>query len=327
MLRQGFSLKAGIVGGAGYTAGELVRILLGHPAAVIEWIHSSSNVGNLVSDVHADLMGDTELAFTNNMDFNSVDVVFLCMGHGKSVSFMTEHQLPDEVKVIDLSNDFRLKRSDHEFIYGLPEANRSAIASCRYLANPGCFATSIQMAVLPLAAGKLLKEIHVHAITGSTGAGQAPSGTTHFSWRNGNVSTYKAFGHQHLGEISETLHQLMPAFEGALYFVPMRGNFSRGILASVYLDCELNEEEAIGMYEEFYRSHPFVTISRKPVDVKQVVNTNKCLLNLKKYGGKLHIVSVIDNLTKGASGQAVQNMNLMFGLDESEGLRLKPVAF
>lgn len=320
-------IKAGIVGGAGYTAGELMRILLGHPGATVEWIHSSSNAGNLVADVHSDLLGDTALTFTDVMDFNSVNVVFLCMGHGKSVSFMEQYQLPEIVKVIDLSNDFRLSRSDHEFIYGLPEVNRSSIVSCRFLANPGCFATSIQMAVLPLAAGNLLKEIHVHAITGSTGAGQAPSGTTHFSWRNGNVSTYKSFEHQHLGEINETLHELMPVFEGPLNFVPMRGNFSRGILASVYLECDLNESEAIRMYEEFYRDHPFVTISRKPIDVKQVVNTNKCLLNLKKYGGKLHIVSVIDNLTKGASGQAVQNMNLMFGLDESEGLRLKPVAF
>ncbi len=320
-------IKVGIAGGAGYTAGELIRILLHHPGASIKWIHSTSNAGNQVADVHADLLGDTDLSFSNEMDFDSVDVVFLCMGHGKSVTFMDQNQLPENVKVIDLSNDFRLNRIGNQFIYGLPEKSRQKIKSCRFLANPGCFATSIQLALLPLAHRRLLKEIHVHAITGSTGAGQAPSGTTHFSWRSGNVSTYKAFGHQHLNEINETLHELMPDFDAPLNFVPIRGNFQRGILASVYLECKLNEEEAVELFKEYYSSHPFVTISGKPVDVKQVVNTNKCLLHVKKYGSKLHVVSVIDNLTKGASGQAVQNMNLMFDLDESEGLRLKPVAF
>jgi N-acetyl-gamma-glutamyl-phosphate reductase len=320
-------IKAGIVGGAGYTAGELIRILMGHPVASIEWIHSSSNAGNPVSDVHADLLGDTDLSFGDKMDFDVVDVVFLCMGHGKSVTFMEKNTLPQTLKVIDLSNDFRLNRGDNEFVYGLPEANRSKIKTCGYLANPGCFATSIQLALLPLAASHLLGEIHVHAVTGSTGAGQAPSGSTHFSWRNGNVSTYKAFGHQHLEEMKETMCELMPGFEDAFNFVPIRGNFSRGILASVYLDCEMDEKEAVELFEKFYSSHPFVTISHRPVDIKQVVNTNKCLLHIKKYGNKLHVVSVIDNLTKGASGQAVQNMNLMFGLDEASGLRLKPVAF
>jgi N-acetyl-gamma-glutamyl-phosphate reductase len=321
-------IKVGIVGGAGYTAGELVRVLLGHPGATIEWIHSSSNAGNLVADVHTDLLGDTVLAFSNEMDFESVDVIFLCMGHGKSITFMENHQLPESLKVIDLSNDFRLNRSNNAFVYGLPELNRTKIKSCRYLANPGCFATSIQLALLPLAASHLLDEIHVHAITGSTGAGQAPSGTTHFSWRNGNISTYKAFGHQHLDEMAETMSELMPDFNKPFNFVPVRGNFTRGILASVYLNCDdLKESEAIELFEKFYSSHTFVTLSKKPVDVKQIVNTNKFLLYVKKYDDKLHIVSVIDNLTKGASGQAVQNMNLMFGLDESEGLRLKPVAF
>ncbi len=320
-------VKAGIVGGAGYTAGELIRILSLHPDVEIEWIHSNSNAGNPITDVHADLLGDVELVFTDQADFNAVDVIFLCMGHGKSRTFMEENQLPQHLKVIDLSNDYRLDRESHTFVYGLPEINRDKISSCQYLANPGCFATSIQLAILPVAAHHSLEEVHVHAITGSTGAGQAPSATTHFSWRNGNVSTYKAFGHQHLGEMNETIDELMPEFSGELNFVPMRGNFTRGILASVYFGSDLKEEEAVRMFEDYYHSHPFVMVSKKPVDVKQVVGTNKCLIHVKKYGAKLHIVSVIDNLTKGASGQAVQNMNLMFGLDESAGLRLKPVAF
>lgn len=320
-------IKVGIVGGAGYTAGELVRILLGHPSAEIVWIHSSSNAGNKLFDVHTDLLGETNLEFCEGMDFEAVDVIFLCMGHGRSATFMKEHNLPDQLKVIDLSNDFRLDRQNNEFVYGLPEVNRPKIKDCRYLANPGCFATSIQLALLPLAASHLLYEIHVHAITGSTGAGQEPSGTTHFSWRNANVSVYKAFGHEHLNEMNETMKELMPDFNEAFNFIPVRGNFSRGILASVYLNCPISETEAIDLFGKFYSTHPFVTISAKPVDVKQVVNTNKCLLHVKKYGSKLHVVSVIDNLTKGASGQAVQNMNLMFGLDEQEGLRLKPVAF
>ncbi|SFD70529.1 N-acetyl-gamma-glutamyl-phosphate reductase [Thermophagus xiamenensis] len=320
-------IKVGIIGGAGYTAGELIRILLRHPIARIEWVHSSSNAGNEVSEVHTDLVGECDLKFTNQMDFGRVDVIFLCMGHGKSETFMNSHQLPANLKVIDLSNDFRLNRVNNDFVYGLPEYNKPKIRGCRYLANPGCFATAIQLALLPLAVSHLLNEIHVHAITGSTGAGQAPSPTTHFSWRNGNVSVYKAFGHQHLNEIVETMTDLMPEFDKPFNFVPMRGNFSRGILASVYMDCQLQESEAVELFDKFYATHPFVTISRRPVDVKQVVNTNKCLLHIKKYGGKLHIVSVIDNLTKGASGQAVQNMNLMFGLEEPEGLNLKPVAF
>ncbi|PWE01186.1 N-acetyl-gamma-glutamyl-phosphate reductase [Marinilabilia rubra] len=320
-------IKVGIVGGAGYTAGELIRILLGHSITQIEWVNSGSNAGNYISDVHADLVGDTEMMFTDQLDFDAVDILFLCMGHGKSKGFMQDHKLPENLKVIDLSNDFRLNRDGNEFVYGLPEVNRPKIKDCKYLANPGCFATSIQLALLPLAASHMLNEIHVHAITGSTGAGQAPSATTHFSWRNSNVSTYKAFGHQHLHEINETMEELMPAFDGPFNFVPMRGNFARGILASVYLDFDPDEQEAVDLFKKFYSTHPFVTVSGKPVDVKQVVNTNKCLLHVRKYGTKLHIVSVIDNLTKGASGQAVQNMNLMFGLDESEGLRLKPVAF
>lgn len=320
-------IKAGIVGGAGYTAGELVRILMGHPGAAIEWINSSSHAGEPVTKVHTDLLGDTDLVFSARPDFESVDVVFLCMGHGRSISFMEENSLPDHLKVIDLSNDFRLDRAAHSFVYGLPEVNRNQISGCQNLANPGCFATSIQLALLPLASRHLLNEIHVHAITGSTGAGQAPSGTTHFSWREGNVSVYKSFRHQHLGEMKETMKELMPGFDRPFNFVPMRGNFTRGILASVYLDFDGDEEEAIELFKKYYSDHPFVTVSPQPVDVKQVVNTNKCLLHVEKHDGKLQVVSVIDNLTKGASGQAVQNMNLMFGLDEPEGLRLKPVAF
>ena len=320
-------IKAGIVGGAGYTAGELLRILIGHPRVSIEWINSSSHAGESVARVHTDLLGDTDIVFSAEPDLQNVDVVFLCMGHGRSKTFIDAHQLPDHLKVIDLSNDFRLDRSSHSFVYGLPEKNRHQIVNSRSLANPGCFATSIQLALLPLAQSHLLNEIHVHAITGSTGAGQAPSGTTHFSWREGNVSVYKSFRHQHLGEMQETLMEFMPGFDQPFNFVPMRGNFTRGILASVYLDFAPDEKEAINLFQEYYRSHPFVTVSPDPVDVKQVVNTNKCLLYIGKYEGKLQIVSVIDNLTKGASGQAVQNMNLMFGLDEPEGLRLKPVAF
>ncbi len=320
-------IKVGIVGGAGYTAGELIRILLGHARAQMVWIHSNSHADAPVWKVHTDLLGDTDLCFTGEMKFDEVDVVFLCMGHGRSVEFMNQNSLPAHLKVIDLSHDFRLKKEGNTFVYALPEMNRPFIKEASYLANPGCFATSIQLALLPLAASHLLSEVHVHAITGSTGAGQAPSGTTHFSWRNNNASVYKAFEHQHLGEINQSMKGLMPAFEGPVNFVPMRGNFPRGILASVYLDCRLSQEEAIVLFEKFYSTHPFVTVSTNPVDIKQVVNTNKCLLHLQKYGGKLHIVSVIDNLTKGASGQAVQNMNLAFGLDESEGLRLKSVAF
>ncbi len=320
-------IKAGIIGGAGYTAGELIRILLGHPRVKIAWIHSNSHAGAAVCEVHTDLTGDTSLRFTGELDFEEVDVVFLCMGHGKSVQFMSDHQLPDHLKVVDLSNDFRLKKEGNRFVYGLPEMVRPQIKEASLLANPGCFATSIQLALLPLAASHLLNEVHVHAITGSTGAGQAPSATTHFSWRSNNASVYKAFEHQHLAEIHQSMHELMPGFSGPINFVPMRGNFPRGILASVYLDCQLTEDEVLHLFQKFYSTHPFVTLSERPVDIKQVVNTNKCLLHLKKHGEKLHIVSVIDNLTKGASGQAVQNMNLMFGLDETEGLHLKPVGF
>jgi N-acetyl-gamma-glutamyl-phosphate reductase len=272
-------------------------------------------------------MGETGLVFSD-IDFDVVDVIFLCMGHGKSAEYLERTKIPPRVKIIDLSHDFRLKRDGNDFIYGLPELNREAIRSARRIANPGCFATGIQLALLPLAsAGLLAGEVHVHAITGSTGAGQLPSGTSHFSWRSGNVSVYKAFQHQHLGEIRQSLAQLQGQFEQPLNFIPVRGNHTRGIFASVYTDFEGTAEEARRLYQSYYEEHPFVHLSPGNPDLKQVVNTNKALLYLEKHDGKLLILSCTDNLLKGASGQAVQNMNLMFGLNETAGLNLKPVAF
>ncbi|MFV0553406.1 MAG: N-acetyl-gamma-glutamyl-phosphate reductase [Mangrovibacterium sp.] len=321
-------IKVGVIGGAGYTAGELLRILINHPKAEIAFVQSSSNAGNAISVVHRDLVGETDLAFVAEPNLASADVLFFCMGHGKSVEFMAKNELPASLKVIDLSHDFRLKREGNAFIYGLPELNREEIKQSQYIANPGCFATGIQLAVLPLAAaGVLADELHVHAITGSTGAGQAPSSTSHFSWRAGNMSVYKAFEHQHLGEIKQSFQQLQPSFEHEVNFIPVRGNHTRGIFASVYTKFSGTLEEAIQLYEQYYAAHPFVHISSENIDVKQVVNTNKALLHLEKHGDKLMILSVTDNLLKGASGQAVQNMNLMFGLDEKCGLNLKPNAF
>ncbi|TKG89073.1 N-acetyl-gamma-glutamyl-phosphate reductase [Puteibacter caeruleilacunae] len=321
-------IKVGIIGGAGYTAGELVRILLNHPEAEISFIHSGSNAGNPICDVHKDLIGETDLVFTAEADFNAIDALFLCMGHGKSVEFMSENELPESLKVIDLSHDFRLKREGNNFIYGLPELDREAIKECKYIANPGCFATGIQLALLPLASAKLLNsEVHVHAITGSTGAGQAPSRTSHYSWRSGNVSAYKMFKHQHLGEIKQSLAQLQGSFDHALNFVPIRGNHTRGIFVSAYVDCDLSEEEAVALFEDYYKEHPFVWVTKQNPDVKQVVNTNKAVLFVEKHDGKIVVISCTDNLLKGASGQAVQNMNLIFGLDEKTGLNLKPVSF
>jgi N-acetyl-gamma-glutamyl-phosphate reductase len=321
-------IKIGIIGGAGYTAGELLRILLNHPETEIGFVQSSSNAGNLVSDVHDDLLGETNLQFTTEMPLDSVDVVFLCMGHGKSVEFMQNSNLPEKLKVIDLSHDFRLKRTGNEFVYGLPELNREAIESAKYIANPGCFATGIQLALLPLAAaGLLTDEVHVQAITGSTGAGQKPTETSHFSWRSSNVSAYKIFEHQHEGEIIQSLKQLQPSFDKDFNFVPIRGNHTRGIFVSAYTNFKESAEEANKLYEDFYQTHPFVFVTKTNPGVKQVVNTNKALIYLEKHGSKLVIITVTDNLIKGASGQAVQNMNLMFGIDEKTGLNLKPVAF
>jgi N-acetyl-gamma-glutamyl-phosphate reductase len=321
-------IKVGIIGGAGYTAGELIRILLNHPQAEIAFVQSSSNAGNLLSDVHTDLLGDTDIRFVAEADFSLIDVAFFCMGHGKSKEFLQKNSVPEKVKIIDLSHDFRLKREGNDFVYGLPELNRELIHKSNKIANPGCFATGIQMAILPLAAAGIIKdELHVNAITGSTGAGQAPSSTSHFSWRNNNLSVYKAFEHQHLGEIGQSFKQLQPGFNHDINFIPVRGNHTRGIFASVYTKFDGSLEEAVTLYQEYYKSHPFVFVSQTNPDLKQVVNTNKAIVYLEKHGNKIMILSVIDNLLKGASGQAVQNMNLIFGLEETTGLNLKAVAF
>ncbi len=321
-------IKIGIVGGAGYTAGELIRILLHHPQVEIVFIHSSSNAGNPVTDVHDDLLGETDLKFSHVHPLHEVDVVFLCMGHGRSREFVNSNSLPAGLKIVDLSHDFRLKKEGNAFIYGLPELNREKIRKSSKVANPGCFATGIQLALLPLAAGGLLTdEMHVQAITGSTGAGQKPTETSHFSWRNSNLSAYKIFEHQHEGEILQSLSQLQPGFDKAFNFIPIRGNHTRGIFVTTYTRFAGTLEEAKERYEEFYKTHPFVVISGKNPAMKQVVNTNKAILYLEKHKDKLVIISLTDNLIKGASGQAVQNMNLMFGMDETTGLNLKPVAF
>lgn len=324
-------IKVGIVGGAGYTAGELLRLLIHHAAVEVDFVYSTSNAGNAVTDVHADLLGQTNLVFTHQIN-PEADVVFLCLGHGNSAKFLNENTFSETTKIIDLSNDFRLKADavfqDKKFVYGLPELQKANIRKARYIANPGCFATTIQLALLPLAKhGKIRSEVHINATTGSTGAGVSPSATTHFSWRDNNFSVYKAFTHQHLGEISESLQSLQPDGIGDLLFIPNRGNFSRGIFASVYLDFEDDLETAYQLYEEFYQEAAFTHLSRKEIHLKQVVNTNHCFLHLHKYQNKLLITSITDNLLKGASGQAVQNMNLMYGFDETEGLRLKGSGF
>ena len=319
-------IRAGIIGGAGYTAGELIRLLVNHPQVEIAFVHSTSNAGNLLTEVHGGLEGETTMRFCAEYDLASVDVVFLCSAHGQSRTWMAEQQLPEGLRIIDLAQDFR--DESEGFVYGLPEMNRRRIREARRVANPGCFATAIQLALLPLAAAGLLEdEVHVTAVTGSTGAGVKPSATTHFSWRSDNLSVYKAFSHQHLLEIGRNLRLLEPAFGQEINFVPMRGDFTRGILASVYTNCPLDEEAARKLYADYYAGAAFTHVAERAVDLKQVVNTNKALVHTAKYGSKLHVVSVIDNLLKGASGQAVQNMNLMFGLDEREGLRLKASAF
>ncbi len=320
-------IKVGIVGGAGYTAGELLRILIFHPEVEITCIQSTSNAGNPISAVHEDLIGESALVFTEKLDTNVVDVIFLCMGHGKSKEFLSENVIPDHIKIIDLSHDYRLKAEGNDFVYGLPELNREDIKSATKIANPGCFATAIQLALLPIAALGKLNEVHINAITGSTGAGQKPTATSHFSWRNNNLSVYKAFSHQHLGEIKQSLCQLQNDFTNEVNFIPVRGNFARGIMATAYTEADMSVEDAVQLYKDYYKDHPFVIISDKNPNLKQVVNTNKGIVFVEKYDGKLFVISMIDNLVKGASGQAVQNMNLMFGLEETTGLRLKPVAF
>ncbi len=320
-------IKVGIIGGAGYTAGELIRILLNHPEAELVAVQSRSHAGKELYVAHSDLEGDIKLTFTENLP-EGLDVVFLCSGHGKSKQVLEDGLVPEGAKVIDLSNDFRIEDASHDFIYGLPEINKAEIKKAQNIANPGCFATAIELSLLPLAkAGLLNQDVHISAITGSTGAGQNPSSTTHFSWRNNNASVYKAFTHQHLAEIKQSLKQLQPNFDKDVNFIPMRGTFTRGILAACYLKLDASEEEVKALYTEFYKNEPFVHITDTNPDVKRVANTNKALLYIQKEGEQMLIIGVIDNLVKGASGQAVQSMNLMFGLDEITGLNLKSVAF
>ena len=321
-------IKIGIIGAAGYTAGELIRLLLRHPKAELVLLHSSSQVGKPVASVHDDLAGETDLHFTDQVNAPELDLLFFCGGHGKTKPFLAAYTLPEDLCLIDLSNEFRLQAPDHDFVYGLPELQREAIRKAQHVANPGCFATCIQLALLPLAdAGELKNEVHITAITGSTGAGQGLSPTSHFSWRNNNLSVYKAFDHQHIPEIEQSLAQLQPSFGHPLNFVPLRGDFTRGILASVYLRSELSGQAARDLYAEYYAEEPFTHLVATNPHLKQVVNTNKGLVQVEKHRDKLHVVSVIDNLLKGASGQAVQNMNLMFGLEENLGLGLKAAAF
>lgn len=337
-------VKIGILGAAGYTGGELIRLLLNHPETEIVFANSESNAGNLVSDVHEGLIGDTDLCFTDQMPFDKVDVVFFCFGHGKSEAFLKEHTIPDNVKIIDLAQDFRIK-GNHDYVYGLPEIYRKEIAACKHLANPGCFATCIQEGLLPLAkAGLLTHDVAVNAITGSTGAGQKPGSTTHFSWRNNNFSVYKLFTHQHLHEICQTLNDLRPVSapravdtldEGyesdgiTIDFIPYRGDFARGIFCTEVVTCDVapDQEAIVRLYKEFFKDAVFTHYSDKPLDLKQVVNTNKALVHVEVFGRKIVVTSIIDNLLKGAVGQAVQNMNIMFGLDEKAGLNLKATAF
>ena len=320
-------IEAGIIGGAGYTAGELIRILLYHPEVNLNYIYSTSQPGKPVHSIHQDLIGDTELKFTNLIN-KEADVVFLCLGHGNSKKFLSENKFSERTKIVDLSTDFRMKSNDHAFVYGLPEINKDNIQSASFIANPGCFATAISLAILPLAqAGLLLEDVHVNAVTGATGAGTSLSKTTHFTWRDNNFSAYKSFEHQHLQEIGQSLKQLQEYHSAAINFIPNRGNFSRGIHATAYTKFEGELEEAKLMYSEFYKNAAFTFITEEELHLKQVVNSNKCLLRLQKFDDKLLITSVIDNLLKGASGQAVQNMNLMFGFEEKTGLNLKASYF
>ncbi|MGR7812386.1 N-acetyl-gamma-glutamyl-phosphate reductase [Lacinutrix undariae] len=320
-------INVGIIGGAGYTAGELLRILLNHPKVAINFVFSTSNAGNKISKVHQDLFGTTDLEFSSAIN-PGVEVLFLCLGHGNSKAFLEKHQFSAQTKIIDLSNDFRLTNDavfdNKAFVYGLPELNKKSICEANYIANPGCFATAIQTALLPLANAKLLTdEVHVNAVTGATGAGTSLSETTHFTWRDNNFSSYKVFNHQHLDEIQQSVQGLQNDFDFDINFVPNRGDFSRGIFATLYTKFEGTLEDAKQLYKDFYKAAAFTFVSDEDVHLKQVVNTNKCLVHLQKHKNKLVITSVIDNLLKGASGQAVQNMNLMFGFEETEGLQLK----
>ena len=321
-------IKVGIIGGAGYTAGELIRLLINHPDVEIVFINSSSNAGNKITDVHEGLYGETDMVFTDELPLDKIDLLYFCTAHGDTRKFMESHTLPENLKVIDLSMDYRIASDEHDFIYGLPELNRSRICQSKHVANPGCFATCIQLGLLPLAKNLLLNgDVSVNAITGSTGAGVKPGATSHFSWRNNNMSIYKPFSHQHVPEIKQSVKQLQNNFNSDIDFIPYRGDFARGIFATLVVKTSVTLDEIIRMYIEYYEKDSFVHVVDANVDLKQVVNTNKCLIHLEKHGDKLLIISCIDNLLKGASGQAVHNMNLMFGLEETVGLRLKPSAF
>jgi N-acetyl-gamma-glutamyl-phosphate reductase len=327
--------KVGIIGGAGYTGGEAIRILLNHPSVELAFVQSASNAGNPLSDVHGDLLGDTEMRFSAEAvgeDGSEADVLIICAGHGDARKWLEGNRVAASTQIVDLSQDFRLAASatfgSRRFVYGLPEMNRAKIEQADSIANPGCFATCLQLGMLPLAAAGLLQsDVHISATTGSTGAGQKPTASTHFSWRAGNLSAYKAFDHQHLHEIGESILGLQPGWGGEILFIPTRGAFTRGIFATIYTDSDLSAEQATELYKEYYRDAAFTFVSDRAVDLKQVVNTNKCLVRVEKHGDKLLITSIIDNLLKGASGQAVQNMNLMLGLDQRAGLRLKATAF
>ncbi len=321
-------IKVGIVGGAGYTGGELIRILVNHSAAEIVFVHSKSNADHFLYEVHKDLQGDTNLKFTAALN-QKIDVLFLCVGHGDAIKFLSENKIVDKIKIIDLSQDFRLGETvnKRKFVYGLPELNKTLIKKAKNIANPGCFATTIQLGLLPLAKAGLLKEIHTTGITGSTGAGQGLSATSHFSWRANNIQAYKTLSHQHLAEIGQSILQLNPAVNVELNFILWRGDFARGIFISSQIKCSLELKEVSALYKKYYATHPFIVLSDEPIFLKQAVNTNKCFIQLEKIGSKLVVHSVIDNLLKGASGQAVQNMNLMFGLEETTGLKLKASYF
>lgn len=321
-------IRVGIIGSAGYTGGELLRLLLRHPGCTIVFAHSTSNAGKPIASVHHDMLGEIEMTFSGELSFD-IDVLFLCVGHGDAIAFLAEHPLPNTVRVIDLSYDHRLESPHNGFSYGLPEAYRSTLGiGTQRITNPGCFATAIQLALLPLAGANILSnDIHCTAITGSTGAGQSLNSAVHFTWRSSNVSVYKAFTHQHIPEVLRTIKELQPDFEHHLHFVPVRGNFTRGILASVYTAFQGTQDEAIALYQEYYCHHPFVHIVSEQPDLKYVVNTNKCVLHVEVHQGMISIISVIDNLLKGAVGQAIQNMNLLFGREETEGLLTKGSGF
>lgn len=320
-------IKAGIIGGGGYTAGELIRLLIHHPEVELTSVLSKSQVGKTLSQTHRDLIGEMDIKFTDSFDAD-VDVVFLCRGHGQSQPFLEENNVSDNTCVIDLSRDFRMEDGTHDFTYGLPELQKEKIKKTSKVANPGCFATAMQLAILPLASESLLQsEIHIHGITGSTGAGQSKLDTTHFSWRNNNISVYKAFNHQHLTEVNQSIEMLQGKFDKHINFVPMRGDFTRGIFISLYTDTDKSEAELVDLFKSYYADHPFTHVSDENIALKQVVNTNKAILHVEKHNGKVFVTSIIDNLLKGASGHAVQNMNLSFGLEETAGLNLKSTVF